>query len=141
MAVALPLALMAAGTIFQGVQKSNADKYNSQVMGNEQKLSVDQANQQEGQVRRSTREAHARQLAAFGGAGVGYGGSSETAINESSVNQELDALNSRYKGAITGYGYGVQSKILKNQASDDISSSFLMAGGRALDQYGKYQGA
>jgi hypothetical protein len=104
------LPYLSAGLAAYGqVQKANAATFNAQVTKNEQNLSINQANAQEGQVRRSSREALGRQAAAFGAAGVGYGGSSETSLDQSAVNQELDALNTRYKGAITGYGYGVQS--------------------------------
>ena len=127
-----PALLAIAGTAYTGYQKYSADQYNAKVMQTEQKVSVDQANAQEGLVRRQSREALGREAAAFGGAGVGYGGSSETALDQSAINQELDALTTRYKGAITGYGYGVQSSILNRQANQDVESSVLMAGGQAL---------
>ncbi len=83
--------LAAGGAVVQGVQAKNASDFNAKVSQNEQTLSIDQANAQEGMVRRASREALGRQAAAFGGAGVGYGGSSETSLDQSSVNQELDA--------------------------------------------------
>jgi hypothetical protein len=124
--------LAAAGTVVSTAQKYQADKYNSQVMANQQKFAIEGANAQETLVRRASREALGRQAAAFGGAGVGYGGSSETALDQSAINQELDALNTRYKGAITGYGYGEESKILKRQASDEAIGGGLLAGAQAL---------
>lgn len=112
------LPYVAAGaTAYGAVQSSAASSYNAKVDANERDLSINQANAQEGQVRRMGREALGRQSAAFGAAGVGYGGSSETALDQSAVNQEMDALTTRYKGAITGYGYGVESGIAKSQAS------------------------
>lgn len=130
--------LAAAGTAYAGYQKYQADQYNAKVMGNEQRIAVDQSAAQEGLVRRNSREQLGRQAAAFGGAGVGYGGSSEGALDQSAVNQELDALNTRYKGAITGYGYGVQSNILNRQANEEGISSILMAGGQALKNNPNY---
>jgi hypothetical protein len=133
--------LAVAGAVYAGAQKSQADKYNADVMANEQKLAVNQSVAQEGLVRRNSREQLGRQAAAFGGAGVGYSGSSEVALDQSAVNQELDALNTRYKGSVTGYGYGVESGILKKQSQDDIIGSILMAGGQALQQQkGMYLG-
>lgn len=126
----------AAGAAYQGVQQKNAQTFNSQVMGNEQKLSIDQANAQEGLSRRASREALGRQAAAFGAGGVGYGGSSETALDASAVNQEMDALNTRYKGSITGYGYGVQSGIDKSQGNTDMTQASLLAGGALLKGMG-----
>jgi hypothetical protein len=131
----LPAALpyIAAGASAVGyVQKSNADTFNAQVAQNESKLSVDQANAQEGMVRRASREALGKQAAAFGAAGVGYGGSSEVSLDQSAINQELDALNTRYKGSITGYGYRVQSGIDQQNARQ----AGLMAGAALLKGYG-----
>ena len=122
----------AVGTVYAGAKKAQADAYNSQVFANQQKMAIEQTTAQEALVRRSSRESLGRQAAAFGGAGVGYGGSSEIALDQSAVNQELDALNTRYKGTITGYGYGVQSGLLKQQSQEDITGSLLLAGGQYL---------
>jgi hypothetical protein len=107
----------AAGAVVQGVQNSNASRYNAQVEQNQQTFSINQANAQEGMVRRASRQALGKQEAAFGSAGVGYGGSSETSLDQSAINQELDALNTRYKGSITGYGYGVQAGLDRQNAN------------------------
>ncbi|MDP9066610.1 MAG: hypothetical protein M3O06_12195, partial [Pseudomonadota bacterium] len=127
MAAAMPY-LAAAGAVYQGAASANASKYNAQVAANEQKSSIDQANQQENLVRRSSRESLGKQAAAFGAAGVGYGGSSATALDQSAVNQEMDALNTRYKGAITAYGYGAKSKLDQSQANSESVSTGLLAG-------------
>jgi hypothetical protein len=71
---------------------------------------------------------------------VGYGGSSEVALDQSTINSELDALNTRYHGSITGYGYGVESGILNTQASQQNTASALMAGGQALRTVSPYFG-
>jgi hypothetical protein len=120
--------LAAGATAYGYVKQGQAQQYNAKVAQNESNLAVDQANAQEGQVRRNSREQLGRQAAAFGGAGVGYGGSSETSLDQSAVNQELDALNTRYKGNITGYGYRVQSGIDQGNAKQ----SDLMAGAALL---------
>lgn len=131
LAPAMPY-LMAGAAAYGQVKQGQADTYNAQVATNEKNVSINQANAQEGMVRRGSREALARQAAAFGAAGVGYGGSSETALDQSAVNQEMDALNTRYKGAITGYGYGVESGLLKDRAG----SSNLLAGAALLKGFG-----
>lgn len=124
--------LAAGAAAYQGVKQSQADTYNAKVMGQEQANAVNQANAQEGLVRRNSREALGKQAAAFGAAGVGYGGSSEVALDQSAVNQELDALNTRYKGAITGWGYGAQSQIDQSKSTGDG----LMAGAALLKGLG-----
>lgn len=123
-----------AGAVYTGAKQVQADKYNADVMANQQKVSIDQAAAQEALVRRSSRESLGRQAAAFGGAGVGYGGSSEIALDQSAINQELDALNTRYKGAIVGYGYGVESDLLKDKAREGTIST-LLAGASAFKNF------
>jgi hypothetical protein len=95
---------------------ANSARYNRAMAGNEQTLSVNQANAQENQVRRMGREALGRQSAAFAASGVGYQGSSGAALKQSAINEELDALNTRYKGAVTGYGYGAERELYGRQA-------------------------
>lgn len=122
----------AAGSAIGYAKEEQASNFNAQVATNESRLSIDQANAQEGQVRRASRESLGRQAAAFGAAGVGYGGSSEGALDQSAVNQELDALTTRYKGSITGYGYRVQAGIDRQNAKQ----YGLMAGAALLKGYG-----
>ena len=128
--------LAAAGTAIQGIQKAQASQYNAAVMTQEQRNTVDQAAAQEGQVRRNSREMLGRQMAAFGSANVGYGGSSEVALDQSAVNQELDALNTRYKGAITGWGYGAQAQLDRSMAKQQNLTTGLMAGAALLKGLG-----
>lgn len=135
-AAALVPYLAAAGAVYQGVQAKQSADYNSKVAGIEQSNAVNQADAQEGLVRRSSREALGRQAAAFGAAGVGYGGSSAGALDQSAVNQELDALTTRYKGAVTGWGYGAQSSILRSQGNQDLAGSALLAGSKLLGSLG-----
>jgi hypothetical protein len=130
--------LATAGAAYSAVQKSNAANFNSKVEQDTQNLSIDQANIQEGQVRNQSRQALGRQEAAFGAAGVGYGGSSATALDQSALNQEKDALNTRYKGALTGWGYGVQASQDKSEAQGYDTQGLLLAGGKALSAASPY---
>lgn len=128
--------LAAAGTVATVANKYQTDKFNAQVTQNQQTVSVNQANAQEGMVRRNSREAFARQTAAFGASGAGYGGSSEGALDQSAINQEMDALNTRYKGAFTGYGYSVQSQQDRAAAGTDAVNGGLLAGSALLKGIG-----
>ncbi len=71
----VPALIAAYGAIKQGHDASNASLVNAQIQRNESNVAVDNANQQENQVRRNSREALARQTAAFGASGTGYTGS------------------------------------------------------------------
>ena len=83
----------------------------------EANLARSQANAQEGDVRNAGREALGRQIGAFGAAGVAGGASTIGAESQSAVYQELDALRTRYKGAVVAYGYKQQSYLDRLGAS------------------------
>jgi hypothetical protein len=135
----LPLALGVASALYSGARQNQADKFNAGVMQTEQKAAIDQGVAQENLVRRAGREALGKESAAFAGAGVGSGVSSGIALRESAVNQELDALNTRYKAQFTGYGYGIESQLLRRQGDEALASGGLLAGARALSALsGKY---
>jgi hypothetical protein len=135
MAVAIPY-MLAASAAYSGYRQSQADKFNAGVMQNEQTSAINQGVAQENLVRRQGQQALGKQTAAFGGAGVGYGGTSAVALRQSAINQELDALNTRYKATFTGYGYGVESGILKSQGNEALLSGGLLAGAQALKAAG-----
>lgn len=124
--------LAAAATAYSMYQRSQAAKTNAQIAGNEANIAGNQANAQVNQLERTNRERLGMQSAAFGGAGVGYGGSSAQAMRQSAINQELDALNTRYKGQITGYGYREESSLENQQGNTDR----LLAGAALLKGIG-----
>lgn len=131
LAAALPY-LSAAGAAYGAVKQSNADSYNAAAKANEQRVAIDQGTAASNMVQRQGRAALGKQAAAFGGAGVGYGGSSEIALDQTAINSEMDALNTRYKGTLTGYGYGVESGLDKSAAGSDLISGALLAGGQYI---------
>jgi hypothetical protein len=127
LAAALPY-LSAAGAAYGAVKQSNADSYNAAAKANEAKISLAQGTAASNQVVRQGRQALGRQAAAFGGAGVGYGGSSEVALDQTAINSEMDALNTRYKGTLTAYGYQTESSLDKSNETSDLVSGGLLAG-------------
>lgn len=138
MAFAALLPYLSAGAAAYGaVQQANAKSYDAAAMRNEQQLALNQGTAQANLTRRETREQMGKQLAAFGAAGTGYGGSSEIALDQSAVNSELDALNARYKGTLTGYGYGVQANLDDSAAREDTTGAALLAGGSLLKSFNK----
>lgn len=128
----VPALIAAYGAIKQGHDASNASLVNAQIQRNESNVAVDNANQQENQVRRNSREALARQTAAFGASGTGYTGSNAGVLDESAYNQEMDALNTRYKGALAGYGYAQQGSIDQSTAGTQNAQGGLTAAGQLL---------
>lgn len=120
-----PLLVAGIAAAYQGIQKSQADTYNAKVASSQQSNSINEANAQANLVQRNSREQLGKQAAAFGAAGVGYGGSSEISLDQSAINQELDALNTRYRGAVTGWGYGAQAQLDKTAASQETAASII----------------
>ena len=115
---------------YSAIKQGQAASYNSKIASGEQNLAIDQGAAGQAQVLRSGREATGRQAAAFGASGVGYGGSSAGAMKQSAINVEMDALNAKYKGTLSGYGYGVESALSASKAKqyDVLAGAALLKG-------------
>jgi hypothetical protein len=128
--------LNVAGIAGNTVAQYSAGKFNARMMEQEHDLSINQgAAGETAQIARG-RATMGNQVAAFGGAGVGYGGSAKTAMDLSAVNQEMDALNTKYKGTIAGYGYGVQADIDRQSSARSAINGSLLAGSALLKGLG-----
>lgn len=118
-------------------QQSATDKatgeYNAAVDMSEAASARQQGVVQEGIVRNASREAFGRQLAAFGAAGVGYGGSTAGVLRQSAVNQELDALSTRYKANMTGWAYENDARLAKYEGRVRSQQDTLRGVGSILD--------
>ena len=133
----LALAATAVGAAGSATAKAQADKYNAQVDTNEANAARAQSVTQEDLLRNRNREIQGRQISAFGAAGVGYGGSSAGALKESAINQEMDALNTRYRGNLTAYGFETQAGLDNQDANNQIAAGAIntvgaLAGSKAL---------
>ena len=127
----LPLILSAAGAVAQASAAHNAQIFNASAEKQEANTSINQANAAEGLQRKLGRQALGREAAAFGGANVGYGGSSGASLDQTATNAEIDDLNTRYKGIITAYGYNTQAQLDQQNARADMTSGLLLAGAKA----------
>lgn len=117
--------LLKAGAAYTAGQSAKkAGQLNAETGVEQSNLAINQGAQAENLVRRNSREDLGKQAAAIGAAGGGYGGSSGLALQQSAVNQELDALNTRYKGAISSWGYGRQSysDLLQARSAEKIGN-------------------
>ena len=137
----LAAAVGIGGALKQGKDAANQQTFNSNVMKTEAGIALGQGAEAEAQSRRNSREAIGRQAAAFGASGAGYGGSSARAMDQSLVNQELDALNTRYKGTLTAYGYNTQASIDEQAAKNDQTSAAINAGTAAMKGLGSMYSA
>lgn len=128
----------AVSKVREGNAAKDASNFNAAEDLQQSHVAVNQANVQEGMLRRNSRQALGAQAAAFGASGTGYGGSSGEALDQSAINQELDALNTRYKGTFTAYGYGNQSSLDRSKARDESKTGTLLAGATLLKGLGPY---
>lgn len=132
MATYAALALSAYGQMQQGDAARKAGAYNNQAHIMEGQAAESQALGAEAINRRASREFLGRQSAAIGQAGIGYGGSAAGVEHESAVNAELDALNARYRGQFTKWGYVTQGKNLDYEGRTAQQSANLGAGASIL---------
>ena len=125
---AIPIAM-------QAMQQQNAANYNAAVAGNEAKSTMQMTGVAEGNERRAAREVIGRESAAVGQSGTGYGGSPGSLLDQSAVNAELDALNTRYRGSLTAYGFKTQQSIDTQAGKDAMTAGVARAGGVGLSSY------
>ena len=97
----------------------------------EGRLAESQAMTAETTQRQSAREFLGRQQAAFAESGV-TGGSSTHIMNQSAINAELDALNVRYRGQLTKFGYNYNANSMITEGQTQKRNSNLLAGATLL---------
>lgn len=140
MAAFIPLVAAGVSAISQHNAGEDADRQdNTQAMLN--KAEGQQAEQvsatQEATQRRQSREFLGRQAAAFAQAGVGPGSSTDV-MRQSAVDAELDAMNIRYRGALTKFGYDYNSQAAIEEGRAQKKNANLMAGATLLKGVSNY---
>lgn len=124
--------LQVGGLVNSTLATVNANRFNAGIQGQERDSAINQGAAGETAQVRANRARLGTQLAGFGAAGGGYGGSAKAALDQSLVNQEMDALSTKYKGVLTGFGYGVNSQLDSARANSSALSGSLMAGAALL---------
>ena len=144
MAAAIPavIGLVGAGVSAYGQHKAGQDaKRQAQeqaVLDRQQGQDASNAAlQEESTQRQNARQFLGRQAAAFAEAGVGPG-SSTSVMNQSAINAELDALNIRYRGQLTKYGYDYNARSAIREGRSAARNSNLMAGATLLKGVSNY---
>ena len=132
MAQMIPMAIAAYSAYSQN-QNANS---NADVMRNEAKATWQQGVEAENYQRRAGREAMGRSAAAIGQAGIGTGGTAAAEMDQAQTNIELDALNARYKGIFTAYGYTQEADNYKRKAQQALAAGALNVGGSYLKSSG-----
>lgn len=121
-----------ASALYSGIKARQTANANANIAQQEQLNATDQANAQTNLVLRQGRENLGKEISAFGSSGVGTSGTAAGALGQTSINSEMDALNTRYKGILTGWGYGVESQMDKTAAGNALPNAFMTAGARYL---------
>ena len=134
--------LFASGASAIGQKQAGDDaafqaETNAMIHRQEGKVAEQQSLTAEGTQRQNAREFLGRQAASFAEAGVS-GGSAARVMNQSAINAELDALNVRYRGQLTKFGYDYNSQSALAEGSARQKNSNLAAGGTLLKGVSSY---
>lgn len=126
-------ATSAVGSIAASQSKAAADKFNAQVSNNNAKLAQQQAAADAAKVRERGRRLYASQRAALSAAGVDPDlGSSIDVQYDSSVQNELDALTTLYKGKVSATNSETQAQLDMYSARATRTGGYVSAGGTLL---------
>jgi hypothetical protein len=154
MAVPLLIAgtvVSAVSAISSGVQQSQslnqqarAAEYNAQLSQNQATQAYASGVERESAQRRGAAQTLAEQRAALGASGVdATSGSALDVQLQSTRNAELDALQTRYEGILTGQNYEqqaamgmYQAETLRSSATNARRSSYVTAAGNLLSGLG-----
>ena len=85
--------------------EANSHNYNAKVADINAGMALQQADRQEEQARRESRQDLGAQRASIAQSGTGFGGSNADIVRQSTTNAEMDALNIRYGGAVEATSY------------------------------------
>lgn len=123
-------------------QQAAAARRNEQLLQQQARVAREQAGAEEEAQRKQARALLATQRAAMAQAGIGAGGTVGLLAEDSALQAELDALNIRYGGELRASGLlneaqnaGLESKILKKNASQARKSAIIGAGTSMLSSY------
>jgi hypothetical protein len=111
--------------------QANAARYNAEIQRQNAGIAREQANAKEEMQRRKTNVVQGIQRAGIAQSGLGLSESFKDIYNESAINSELDAMNTRYEGYLVSRGAENQAKLYDFQASvnDKNADNAMTAGG------------
>jgi hypothetical protein len=136
-------ALSAGQQYAQGQAQKKIGEYNAKIAESENKAELDQAARSEESLRRENSQLLAKQRAAIAQSGAGAGGTNGMLADQSAVLAELDALNTRYTGAIRGEGLLSQARAYRLGGRTAGKGAGLLAGSALLsgasDTYRSYR--
>lgn len=133
MAAALPVALMAAGSLVQGIGGLAAGNANARALKRQSREELAVGTADEMRVREAARAAIGEQVAAqFGNGMQGGSGSALDALRESKINAALDALEIRRTARQKSESLLARAKQEKRAGRMSLVTSILGAGSAAM---------
>lgn len=133
MAAAIPIGLMVAGKLVQGVGGMAAANANSRALKEQARGELAAGTREEERLRENARKAMGEQVAAqFGNGLMGGTGSALDALRESKINAALDALTIRRAAREKSDALLARAKQEKRAGRLSLVSSILGAGSAAM---------
>lgn len=136
-------AMQAVGSIQQGRAADKAARYNAKILEQNAATELSQASEREDAVRRQAAMVLGKQSAAFAQSGGGMGGSAADVMQQSSTMAELDALTTRYEGALRAQGLRAEAATERyagkqaKQAGYFNAANSILSGASAYSMYKK----
>jgi hypothetical protein len=126
------MAIVAAGTVYSGIQQKKAADYNAKVLDNQAHATAQKAKYDEALHRERVRKILSRQRAVIGKSGVELAGSSLLALEDTAKQGEMDALAIRHGGSVQEARARSASQLEKIQGRTALTGSVIGATGSLL---------
>jgi hypothetical protein len=125
-------AVSAVGAIQQGKAAQASAKFNADMMSRNAQIARQQAAAEEEKHRRLTYMRQGAARAAYGASGVSIEGSPLDILEQSAAQEELDALNIRYRGEIGAQSAEGQADLSLMRGESAMSAGYMGAGSSIL---------
>lgn len=125
-------AMTAVSSIKQGQQAEASAKFNADMQNRNALIARQQAGAEEEKQRRLTYMRQGAANAAYGASGVAMEGSPLDILEQSAAQEELDALNIRYRGEIGAQSAEGQAELSRMRGSAAAQAGMMGAGSAIL---------
>jgi hypothetical protein len=125
-------AVSAVGAIQQGKAAQASAKFNADMMSRNAQIARQQAAAEEEKHRRLTYMRQGAARAAYGASGVSIEGSPLDILEQSAAQEELDALNIRYRGEIGAQSSEGQAALSSMSGDAAMQAGYIGAGSSIL---------
>lgn len=135
-------AIAAGSAISQRNTQKNMAEFNAKVADQSAEVERQQSGEKQNAMRRKIAQISGTQNAAIAQSGIGFGGSAADLMHQSSVNAELDVLNTKYESDLRARGFGTQALAERYSGRRAASAGYAEAAGSILSgasQYGQYK--